>query len=699
MSDLLVEIGCEELPASACREALAQVPGLVADALAAARLPERTATVWVAPRRIAFVVPDLPATREGRRLEVRGPAARAAYGPDGVPTRAAEGFARAQGVAVEALELRGDGDRRHVVALRDEPAVPVTDLVPDLVRHVLEGIRFGKNMRWGDGEGLRFSRPVRWIVAKLGDATVPFALHGIDAGGTSRGHRFLGGPVEVPDAGGYRDALRTVGAVADQDERRREIVEGLDAAAAEEGCAWSDPGGKLEEVLYLVERPSVIRGDIDPSHLRLPERVLVTAMQSHQRYFPLRRPDGSLAARFLAVSNGDPRHADTIARGNAGVLDARLQDASFSWDRDREAGLDALDARLATIVFHARLGTMAHKRDRLAAGAARIAAAAGLDAATQADAERAGRLAKVDQGAVLVAEFSDLQGYVGAEYARLEGEPPPVCDAVRDQYLPEGPESPLPEGAAGACLALAEKIDNLTGAFLAGEVPTGSKDPYGLRRAAAGVVRILLDRGWDLSLRPLLEATADTLRSQGADLAGAAAPALDQLEAFVADRLAFQLAEEGVGAEAAAAAQGARVGGVVATARWARQIETARTTDAFQAAWTGCTRVVRISARAPEGDPVTAFHPAGDAGEDRLADAIAAARPGVESARAALDLPAALAAVRPLAEAVDRFFQDVLVNTDDVAARARRYALLRSAAEVLTGVADFTRVTDQGGSR
>jgi len=699
VTDLLVEIGCEELPASACREALQQVPGLAADALAAARLPAREATVWVAPRRIAFVVPGLPGTREGRRVEVRGPAARAAFGPDGAPTRAAHGFARAQGVPVEALEMRGEGDRRHVVALRDEPDVAVADLVPGIVRHVLEGIRFGKNMRWGDGEGLRFSRPVRWIVAKLGEAAVPFELHGLRAGATSRGHRFLGGPVDVPDAGGYRDALRGVGALVDQDERRLQITTGLDDAAADEGCRWSDPGGKLEEVLFLVERPSVIRGDIDPSHLRLPERVLVTAMQSHQRYFPLRRPDGSLAARFLAVSNGDPRHADTIARGNAGVLDARLQDASFSWDRDREAGLDALDARLATIVFHARLGTMAQKRDRLAAGAARIAEAAGLDAATQADAERAGRLAKVDQGAVLVAEFSDLQGYVGAEYARLEGERPEVCDAVRDHYLPEGPDSPLPAGPVAAAVALAEKVDNLAGAFLVGEVPTGSKDPYGLRRAAAGVVRILLDRGWDLPLRPLMEATAAELRRQGADLAGPDVPALDALEAFVADRLAHQLAEEGVGAESAAAAQGARVGGVVATARWARQIEAARADDAFQAAWTACTRVVRIAARAPEGDPVTPFATAGDPGEDHLAEAVERARPGVRAAREAHDLPAALVAVRPLAEAVDRFFQDVLVNTDDVAARARRYALLRAGAEVLTAVADFTRVTEGGGAR
>lgn len=696
MSDLLIEIGCEELPASACREAIAQVPGLVAQALAAARLPEREATVWVAPRRIAFLVPDLPAEREGRAVAVRGPAEKAAFGPDGAPTKAAEGFARAQGVTTDELVLKeGEGGRLFVFAVREEPAAPTAELVPGIARAVLEGIRFGKNMRWGTGEGLRFSRPVRWIVAKLGADTIPFALHGLTAGATSQGHRFLGGPVDITAPGTYREQLAGVGVVADHEARRAEITAGLDAAAAAEGCAWEDPGGKLEEVLFLVERPSVIVGDIAESHLRLPERVLITAMQSHQRYFPLRRADGGLAPRFLAVSNGDPAHAAVITAGNAGVLDARLQDASFSWERDREAGLTALDARLDTIVFHAKLGTMAAKRDRLAAGAADIATAAGLPPEQVEQARRAGELAKVDQGAVLVAEFSDLQGYVAAQYAALDGEDEAVCTAVREHYLPEGPESPTPSSDVSAAVALAEKIDNLTGAFLVGEVPTGSKDPYGLRRAAAGVVRILLERGWDVDLQALMAGTAARLAGQGAALSVDPETALEQLAAFTADRLAFQLGEEGVGAEAAAAAQGARLGTVPATAAWARAIAAHRDSADLQAAWTACTRLVRIAAKAPEGADAP-FSSVGDAGEDALGAATTAAVPEVAAARAARDLVGALIAVRPLAEAVDRFFVDVLVNAEDPAARARRYALVREAAAVFLDVAHFPSITEGG---
>ncbi|MFN8109891.1 MAG: glycine--tRNA ligase subunit beta [Thermoleophilia bacterium] len=697
MPDLLIEIGCEELPASACREAIAQVPGLMTQALAAARLPEREPTVMVAPRRIAVFVPDLPEARDGRTVEVRGPAEQAALDADGNHTKAAEGFARAQGVEAKDLVLREDGGRRYVFAVRQEPAADTAELMPELARAVLEGIRFGKNMRWGDGEGLRFSRPVRWLVAKLGSRTVEFELQGLRAGGTSRGHRFLGGPAEIADAAGYREALRAQAVVADHAERRTEIVDGLDREARRLGVEWSDPGGKLEEVLFLVERPGILVGDIKPEHLRLPERVLITAMQSHQRYFPLRAADGTLQPRFLSVSNGDPAHGEVIAHGNASVLDARLQDAAFSFDRDREAGLPALNQRLATIVFHKRLGTMADKRDRLEALAFRIAADTGLDAVTIDHAVKAASLAKADQGAVLVAEFSDLQGEVAAVYAELDGVPADVCAAVREHYLPEGPDSPLPSGPAGAVVALAEKLDNLTGAFLVNEVPSGSKDPYALRRAAAGVVRLLLDRGWDTPHAPWLSTAAEGFRGQGANLELDDATAIGNLEAFIGDRLAYTLAEEGVGAEASAAAQGAGLSSLVRVAGWARAIQAARGTEAFTHAWTACTRLVKIGARAE--DPGVRFASVGDAGEDALAAALAAARAGIEEGRAAGSFTAALDAARPLADAVDRFFTDVLVNADDPAVRARRYALVNEAAAVLLRVADFTKVTDQGGER
>lgn len=697
MPDVLIEIGCEELPASACREAIAQVPDLMSAALASQQLPEAAIEVMVGPRRIAVIARDLPSARPARVREVRGPAEQAAFDDAGAPTKAAIGFARGQGVDVAALELRAEGDRRFVYACINDPAVDTHTLVPALVSQIIDGLRFSKNMRWGDGLGLKFSRPVRWIVAKFGADTISCQVHGLVASDITHGHRFLGGPVQISDPDEYRDALRGQGVVADHVERRAEIVTQLDAAAAELGCVWKDPGGKLEEVLFLIERPSVIVGDILPEHLRLPERVLVTAMQSHQRYFPLEKADGTLEPRFLAVSNGNPEFADVIARGNAGVLDARLQDASFSFDRDREVGLGALNSRLDTIVFHKRLGTMAQKRERLATGAAEIATAAGLSSADVAFARRGGELAKVDQGAVLVAEFSDLQGYVGAEYARIEGEDPAVVTAIREHYLPEGADSPLPSSDVAACVSVAEKIDNLVGSFLVGEIPSGSKDPYGLRRAAAGVVRVVLDRGWNISQRELLENAATRHMASGVDLPTDSSDALAQLDEFITDRVVFHVREDGVSAESVAAAYGAQLGSLVATVAWARGLEAARADDSFWAIWTASTRLERLVAKSDGAhDP---FVSVGDSGEDSLNTARQAAESAIAAGRDAQDIAHALGALGPLAAAVDQFFTDVLVNDDDPMVRARRYALVEASARAFRQVADFTKITDQGGTR
>lgn len=692
MPDLLIEIGCEELPASACREALEQTPLLATSFGERVGLDLSAGHTWVSPRRIAFAAFDIPEVVAGAARSARGPAAQAGFDADGTPTKAAIGFARGQGVAVDELVTREVDGRAFIFA--EHPAVsrPVDELVPALAGEILNGLRFSKNMRWGDGLGLRFSRPVRWVVVKLGEATIPVDLHGLPNGDVSQGHRFLGAPATIARAGAYRDALREVCVVVDQNERRERIVTQLDEAARNLGGTWSDPGGKLEEVLHLVEWPSVLSGTIGERFRSLPQLVLVTAMQSHQRYFPV-EVAGALAG-FLAVSNGDPAHADVITRGNEGVLNARLQDAAFSFERDRAAGLTALDARLDDIIFHAKLGSLASKRERLVATVTDLTVAAAVSEPDRKAAEVAARLAKVDQGAVLVAEFSDLQGHVAAEYARLEGHPEAVCRAIESQFLPEGPDSALPESVPGALVALAEKIDNLVGAFAIGEAPTGSKDPYGLRRAASGLVRIILARGWNVDLAVTLGDAHDRFAAQGADLSLDRDGTTVAVTTFVADRLAHALGLAGVDAEASAAAEGAQLGSLPATAELARFIQDHRSRDAFQASWTASTRVSRLVAKAPDGATYT---PAGDSGEDALAAAIAASRPGVESARAGRNPAAALDALAPLTAAIDQFFVDVMVNADDPAARSRRYGLLGEARDIFALLCDFSAIT-QGGS-
>ncbi len=697
MPDLLLEVGCEELPSSACREIVEQVPRLYTAALAAVGLGGGlTATVSVAPRRFAVHGAGLPVELAAASRSVRGPAASAAFGSDGAPTRAAEGFARGQGIGVGDLVVRDDGGRDFVFAEIAQKARPLAELVPDIAGRIVNGLRFSKTMRWGAGTGLRFSRPVRWIVAKVGDRTIPFDLHGLRAGEVSQGHRFLGEPVTIASASTYPDDLRSVAVIAGHDERRATILAGLDAAALAAGGAWSDPGGKLEEVVFLVEWPSVITGRFDERHLRLPARVLVTAMQGHQRYFPLRDASGDLLPAFLAVSNGDPVHAFVITRGNEGVLDARLQDAEFSFDKDLEAGLGALDGRLDTIVFHKRLGTMADKRDRLVAGVAALADALGVDAAGRAAAEHAARLAKADQGAVLVAEFSELEGYVAAEYARREGVDPAVATAVEEQYLPEGPDSPLPSARTGALLAAAEKIDNLVGAFAVNEIPTGSKDPYGLRRAAMGLVRIGLDADWDIDLMPLLQEAWSRFEGQGADLLSGRDDTATKVRDFVLDRLGHLLGGEGVGIEALEAAKGAGLGSIPATATWARGVNAAKGAEEFAAVRAAFMRLAKVIVGEPSRAP---YRGADGPDEIALDQAIDTAAQRVAQAREARAFSSAFAALAPLEQEVGRFFVAVMVNADDPDVKARRHGLVDKALGVFEQVSDFSKVTDGGGAR
>ena len=697
MPDLLIEIGCEELPSSACREAIAQAPGLLDAALADLHLAAGPAIAWVAPRRIAVFSEAVADRQGGGARSVRGPAASAAFDADGAPTKAAIGFARGQGLEVSDLAVREDpsAGRDFVWADVAGDDAPLADLVGDIAQRVLEGLRFGKTMRWGDGRGLRFSRPVRWITAKAGADTITGEVAGIPMGGTSQGHRFLGAPVDVAEAAGYRDQLRGACVIADHVERREAIMHGLDAAAAAAGGTWSDPAGKIEEVVHLVEWPSVITGRIASQHLALPERVLVTAMQSHQRYMPLHGPDGALMPLFLAVSNGDPAAAAVIVRGNEDVLDARLQDAAFSYERDVAAGLEDLDRRLDDIVFHARLGTLADKRARLVAGAADLGAATGAAAADVATAEEAAALAKVDQGAILVAEFSELQGFAASHYARLAGRSDAVADAVAQQYLPEGPDSPVPSTDAAALLACAEKVDNLVGAFLIGEIPSGSKDPYGLRRAAAGLVRVALEQGWDLQVADVLSPAMQRLREQGADLTLSDAEALPALEDFIADRLVHHLGQEGVPQDAVRASLAADPGGMATVADWARALHAHRDDAALVRAGTGANRCRRIIAGSEHG--LGGFTSGGDADEDALAAALDVADAAITAARDAGDPSAAIAAAEALGEPVDAFFEKVMVNADDPPTRDRRHALVRRAGEAYGRVADFEVLVLKGG--
>jgi glycyl-tRNA synthetase beta chain len=634
MADLIVEVGCEELPAAHCRIAEDTLPGLLGAELERAGIPAGSVVAHVAPRRLAAIARGIPERREAQRQEVRGPRADA-------PEQARQGFARKHGLAAEALVER-DG---FVWAVSEGTAVPAADLVPGALAAAVERLQFPRTMRWPGG---RFSRPIRWLVAKLDGEVVAARIAGVPAGGESRGPRPGRDAVAVGSAATYLDDLRAHGVLVDAAERRALVLAAID----EHGAA--DPMRKLEEVVYLVERPRVLMGEFPAGYLDLPERIPVTAMQSHQRYFPIRSPDGTLEPRFLVVANGGDD--DVVRRGNEEVLVGRLDDARFAYDRDRKVGLAAMVAELDRVSFLEGGGSLADKSSRLGPVIEALCERNGLDDDVRRAALRAAALCKADLVSRLVGEFSALQGYAGSVYAAEAGEPEAVCAAIAEHHRPDEAGGEVPDSPAGALVALADKGDTIRVAFTAGLEPTGSRDPYGLRRAAAGLVAIALDRGWRVDLP---------------ELAG------ERAVGFVLDRLEPVLLDEGVTIEELRAARGSGATEPAEVAALARDLHAfaGPRRDAVRDAYGRC---ARIAAETQAGDVDGGL--LSDPAERALAEALAA------GGGSTLDAAADLAAV------VERFFDEVLVMADDEAVRANRLRLVAGVRDRLRRLGDFAQL-------
>jgi glycyl-tRNA synthetase beta chain len=635
---LLLEIGCEELPASACREAEEQLPGLAERFFG--KTPDE---LYVTPRRLAFLLRELPA--ESPDELVKGP-------PEAMRDKAAAGFARRHGLKADQLEAR-DG---HLWArVRGKP---LREVATDEARSLIDALAFSKSMRW-DGGGTRFARPVRWLLLLLDDEALE--------GGHSYGRRFAHGEVEIPHADAYADTLRDAGVEPDADERRRVIISGLDALGE-----WRDPAGKLDEVVYMVEQPTVLEGRFDERLLSLPEIVIVTAMQAHQRYFPLG------GARFALVANGgDP---GVVRIGNERVLENRLEDAAFTFERDLKVGIDELAKEIASITFAAGAGSFADKTERLI----RL-----VDALGGGDASReAGRLAKADQAAELVREFPDLEGSIGAEYARLAGYPEAVSAAIEEQYLPDAAGGPLPQTEPGRLLAAADKIDNLTVAFALGRRPTGSRDPFGLRRAAIGLCRLAIEADLRIDVPELVALDERLLAEQGAELKVEASVAADVAD-FVAERLEGLL---DVSVELVRAARGSRVtelGGIARLAKALAELDPGR----LETLHTAYTRSERLAGKA--GDEVAQALDRGLLVEDaerEVADALERVEGEIAIRLEAQEFEPALEAGAGIGPPLDRFFEDVLVMADDRAVRANRLRLLLDVRDTLGALGDFDQI-------
>jgi glycyl-tRNA synthetase len=690
-ADFLLEVGTEEVPAAYIEPALRQMEDRLKDLFEARRLTYDRVHTLGTPRRLTLAVKNLQTRQEDLEEEVAGPPKRVAFDSDGRATRAAEGFARTHGVPVESLYVRQTAKGEYVFARKKTAGQLAADILAndkEGLPHLLQSVAFPKMMRW---DNLRFARPIRWIVALLGDHVVDFPLGTLRSGNVTRGHRFLGRPeIVLRNAGldGYQQALWENAVVADPAERKALVRSQVEEALRREGSPAIVDEQLLDEVTNLVENPQVVVGTFDEGHLALPPEALVTAMKTHQRYFPVYNDDGSLQAKCIAVSNGVRGDAANVRYGNERVLRARLEDAAFFWTEDRRRPLGERVEGLARVAFQEKLGSLYDKMERIRDLAGALCDDLGLDAEAKAHAQRAAELCKADLTTHMVFEFPELQGTVGKYYARGSGEPEPVAVAVEEHYLPVSADSPLPLTTVGAVLSVADKVDTIVGYFGIGLAPTGSQDPYSLRRQAIGVCRTLLEKALPLSLDRALE------RARAGYGERVAADTAERVRQFLRARLEVIFQEEGYAYDTVDAVLGAGFSVVSRIPARMAAMAAFRESADFDRVYPAFNRLLRIIPAGEFGAPRPTLFT--EPAEWNLHSVLRALRHDLDTAAIRHDFAGLLEKASALQPNIDQFFDDVLVMAEDERLRRNRLALLRQIASYLLKVGDFSKLVIAG---
>jgi glycyl-tRNA synthetase beta chain len=685
-ADLLLEIGCEDIPARFVAPLASALSTGIADGLRKRGVAVgKTIKTFATPRRIAVVVAGVDETQPEQNIDLTGPAVATAF-KDGNPTQAAIGFARKCGVDVTALGQK-DGKLHYA---RKAPGLATSALLPAIFEETLKSMDelVPKRMRWGAGDET-FVRPVQWLVCLLGNAVVPLQRFGLTAQRSTRGHRFHApAPIELPNAAAYEPMLKAARVVADLDARRREIERQVQAAAGQLGGVPRIAPDLLDEVAALVEWPVVIHGRMEDRFMQLPPEVIVSTVETNQRYFTVFADEARtrLLPFFITVCNIESKDVAQVIQGNERVVRPRLADAMFFWEQDLKIPLAGYAPKLDAVTFHKELGSIGDKVRRVRALAEKIARKLPVsnDAAFVDGVDRAALLAKCDLVTRMVYEFPELQGLMGGYYARAAGEPEGVAIAVRDHYLPTQQGTPIPSTPAGRVLALADKLDTLTGIFAVGAKPTASKDPFGLRRAALGIVRICLEGELPLDLREFLD---DALYGQSAGRRDSAL--VDELRDFVLERLRSQLAEQGVTPEVFNAVAAT---GTTDLLDFSRRVVAVRAflhlpeSQSLAAAHKRIRNILKQASGGATVDPAALVEDA----ERALHAALREISGSVERAAQQRDYAGALRTLAQLQAPVDAFFDKVMVMAEDEKLRANRLALLRQLDRLCRSVADIS---------
>ena len=682
---LLLEIGTEELPVTDLSLALEQLEVAVPQMLANARLSYGSLRVVGTPRRQAVLVYELAPRQPDQTMEVQGPPAKVAFDADGHPTRAAEGFARKQGVPVEALRVVTKDAKSYVVATRTEEGRPAAKVLVEELPKLIAGLHFPRTMRW-NATNVGFPRPLRWLVGLLGDRVIPLEYAGAVGGRTTRGLRPLGSPqIQLACADDYLPMMAQNQIAVDVAERRKQIRTQAGTLAATVGGRIPDDADLLDEVTNLVEHPTALLGRFEPEYLALPQDVLVTVMKKHQRYFPVvHAQSGELLPYFVAIRNGDDYNLDVVRGGKEDVLRARFADAKFFYGNDTRKPLDNFLPRLDTLTFQEQLGSMLDKSKRLEKLGSVVGQALGLDEIEQMTVRRAAHLCKADLASQLVIELTSLQGLMGREYARLSGDEEAVATAIFEHYLPRFARDALPETRPGLALGLANRLDSLVGLFAVGLAPTGSADPYHLRRDALGVVQNLIAHEIPLSLQPLLTEAAALMPVPVAE------QVLASVSRFITERLRGWLRDKGFRydvVDAVLAEQGNDPYGAYRTAAqltvWVERDDWMDLLNAYGR----CIRIVRDQTERFQFRPDVDPEPATAA----LWKAYQTARAQVTTPLGS-DVDRLLTVLRPMIPAINRFFDDVLVMHEDRVLRENRLGLLQDIWDLSRGIVDVTRL-------
>jgi glycyl-tRNA synthetase beta chain len=690
-NELLFEIGTEEIPAGFLSKAVVDMEEIIRKSLTEKRIAFDGIRCLATPRRLVLTIADLAQKQDDQTVEKMGPAKRAAFDENGQPTKAALGFARGQEVEVSELETITTDKGEYLGVRKTITGQPTAGLLPEILTNFMLSIPFRKSMRWG-ARSLRFARPVHWLVALYGGKVVPFKIEDIESGNTSRGHRFMS-PVSFTVNGfsDYLEKARENFVIVDPEERKKLILEEAQKEAQAAGGRLFYDEELLEAISFIVEYPVVVRGGFDGEYLTLPQEVLTTTMISHQKYFPVVDDKGKLLPFFIAVSNTKARDLSVVAAGNERVLRARLADASFFFEEDRKVPLEERVESLKKVVFHTQLGTSHKKVMRFRRLAVKIAAALKVRPAVKKNVDRAALLAKADLESLMVGEFAELQGIMGREYALLAGEDPACANAIYEHYLPVVAGGRLPASDEGAIVGIADKMDTIAGFFGVGLPPTGTADPYALRRQSLGIINIILSKQYALSLNFLIDESLtllkDTLKKPASDVKK------DVLD-FFRGRLQHQLISQGYAYDTVEAVLSADMDDLLVVIEKIKALEDFRKNPEFEPVSVAFKRVDNIlkDFKGGRADVNLLAHDA----EIQLFSALDDIKTRVEKNIAEKDFIGALNKLAALRPAVDAFFDHVMVMDKDEQIRLNRLSLLSEISCLFHKIADFSKIVTAG---